>query len=231
MKKTHNFKGILFTLLAFLIFSSFFTTSSIVWAQVVPTPISVGCGQTYQGSNYSCTCPTGSSLLRRGNMSPDVMCCGVVSGSSCLASAGPTTGPGTPTVGPGTIVPTPDDPIDPFEGVSSKTFDTLNPLKIGGSDSDDVTVFEESQYVNQLSKPGLFINRFLWFAFPIASLILFVMIVAGGFQILAGATSKKSIEEGRKRVVAAIVGFMLLFSSYWIIQIIEKIFGLNIFNS
>lgn len=101
--------------------------------------------------------------------------------------------------------------------VTSDVLDSFDPLKVAGS-----------PHAAELSTPGGIISRALTFAFPIAGLALFVMIVAGGLQILAGATNAKSLEEGKKRVTMAIVGFLILFASYWVAQILEIIFGVKI---
>ncbi|HYD34909.1 MAG TPA: hypothetical protein VD999_02480 [Vitreimonas sp.] len=112
----------------------------------------------------------------------------------------------------------PADALRDFDKVDKATLDALNPLK-----------FMNSPVANELSTPGGFISRFLLFAFPIAGLILFVMIVWGGFEMLSGAASKKSIDSGRQRITAAILGFMMLFCAYWIMQIVEIILGVTIF--
>lgn len=115
-------------------------------------------------------------------------------------------GDGTPGINPA------GQPVD------AGTLDALNPLKTEGS-----------AYADDFSKPGGIVSRFLGnFAFPIAGLILFVMIVWGGFEMLAGAPTKKSIDAGKQRVTAALVGFMLLFASYWIAKILEMMFGISI---
>lgn len=101
--------------------------------------------------------------------------------------------------------------------VTSDVLDSFDPLKVAGS-----------AQAGTLSTPGGIISRALEFIFPIAGLALFVMIVAGGLQILAGASNAKSLEEGKKRVTMAIIGFLILFASYWIAQILEVIFGVNI---
>ncbi len=75
---------------------------------------------------------------------------------------------------------------------------------------------------------GMFINQTLNLIFPLAGLILFVMIVWGGFEMLTSAANKKGLDAGKQRVVSALIGFLLLFSSYWIIQIIEHITQVNI---
>jgi hypothetical protein len=101
--------------------------------------------------------------------------------------------------------------------VTSDVLDTFDPLIISGS----------AQQAT-LSTPGGIISRALEFIFPIAGLALFIMIVAGGLQILAGASNSKALQEGQKRVTMAIVGFLILFASYWIAQILEIIFGVTI---
>lgn len=92
-----------------------------------------------------------------------------------------------------------------------------NPLTIGGS-----------QYAEELSTPGGIVSRALVFIFPLAGMILFAMILWGGFDILATSATKKSIDAGKKRVITSIIGFLILFSSYWIVQILEVIFGFKI---
>lgn len=107
--------------------------------------------------------------------------------------------------------------IDDFEKVTKSTLDSLNPLK-----------FEGSPVEAELSTPEGLIGRIVTFLFPLAGLILFGMIVAGGIEMMLGAAGKKSIENGKNRVTAAIIGFILLFSSYWLVQIVELILGIDI---
>lgn len=127
----------------------------------------------------------------------------------------PSGGGNTPTPsGGGNGEPTPT-PVDIFAGPSNDNFNQLNPLRMFGG------------HVDELSSPGGIVSRILLFAFPLAGLILFVMIVWGGFEMISGATSK-GIEAGRQRVTAAVVGFLLLFVAYWVFQIVEVIFGLQI---
>lgn len=95
-------------------------------------------------------------------------------------------------------------------------FNALNPLIIGSNQANAA----------QFATPAGFINRALLFAFPIAGLILFVMILWGGFEMLAGATSKGK-DAGKQRIQAAVIGFFLLFMSYWLAKIIGFVFGIN----
>lgn len=110
-----------------------------------------------------------------------------------------------------------DVPLNPTSTLTAEDLDQLNPLVLYSDIEDD-----------DLTTPGGIITRVLRFAFPIAGLILFVMLVWSGFEILGGATEKKSIEAGKQRATAAVVGFGLLFMSYWFVQVLEVVFGVTI---
>jgi hypothetical protein len=114
--------------------------------------------------------------------------------------------------------PTADSPVDPDSlEVTSETLDSFDPLQIEGS-----------PYAQQFAKPAGIVSRVLDFAFPLAGIILFVMIVIGGFQMVMGAGEQKAMESGRQRVTYAIIGFILLFSVYWIAQILETLLNIKI---
>jgi hypothetical protein len=109
--------------------------------------------------------------------------------------------------------------INDFE-VTEGVLNELNPLKIAGN--------EDSA---QLSTPGGIVSRALnFFIFPIAGLILFIQLLLGGMQMLLGAANSKSVDEGKQKITAAIVGFIILFSAYWIAQLLELIFGIRILS-
>jgi hypothetical protein len=101
--------------------------------------------------------------------------------------------------------------------ITGSDLDNVNPLKIGGGDM-------------SLTTPGGIFSKVLDFSFPIAGAILFVMILWGGFEIVLGATEKKSYDAGKQRITAAVVGFLILFVSYWLVQIMEVVFGVKILN-
>jgi hypothetical protein len=102
---------------------------------------------------------------------------------------------------------------------SAETLNAINPLNIGGSNLG-----------TELSTPGGILTRALQgFIFPIAGIILFVQLLLGGFQMLTGAASK-GVDEGKQKITAAVIGFIILFAAYWIMQLIELIFGIRILS-
>jgi hypothetical protein len=79
-----------------------------------------------------------------------------------------------------------------------------------------------------LTTPGGIITRALPYLFSIAGIILFIMLMWGGFEVFFGATDPKSAESGKQRITNALVGFGLLFSVYWIAQILQVLFGISL---
>ena len=138
-----------------------------------------------------------------------------VDGVGCRPRVNP-----TPTdVPPGptpTNVPPPPDPLLPNDSFLIM----VNPFTLGGV-SGIINLF-------RFSKPGGILSALLPWLFTFAGLILFVMLLWGGFEMLSGAATPQSQQAGKQRITAALTGFALLFMSYWFAQIIEYIFGLNI---
>ncbi len=67
----------------------------------------------------------------------------------------------------------------------------------------------------------------------LAGIVLFFLLILGGFNYLAGAGQEKSnqVEKGKKAITGAIIGFLLVFAAYWIVQIISLLTGVKILNS
>lgn len=108
--------------------------------------------------------------------------------------------------------------LNPTQPLTNQTITELNPLKIA-----------DSPYLDQFSTPGGIISQVIFFAFPLAGIILLVMLVWAGFEMVSGATSKNAQEAGKQRATAAVLGFILLFVSYWIIRLVEAVTGAKIF--
>lgn len=75
---------------------------------------------------------------------------------------------------------------------------------------------------------GAVVSALLPYVLTAAGLVSFVFILFAGFQFLMSQGNPKQVEEARKKLTEAIIGFIVVFSSYWIIQIVEKILGVSI---
>jgi len=78
---------------------------------------------------------------------------------------------------------------------------------------------------------GEFVSVILPNVYILAAIILFFLIIFGGFSIITSAGDPEKAKEGQQTLTAALIGFLVIFTSYWIIQIIEVLTGVNLFNS
>lgn len=68
------------------------------------------------------------------------------------------------------------------------------------------------------------------YVFSIAGIILFGYLVWGGFDYLLSMGDPKKAEAGRNKITNAILGFIIIFISFWLVQIIDYIFKLGVYN-
>lgn len=67
------------------------------------------------------------------------------------------------------------------------------------------------------------------YVFPLAIIALFAMIVWGGLEVSIGGAKEQQnkIDMGKKRITAAVIGFVILFAAFWIIQLLGLVLGLD----
>lgn len=77
---------------------------------------------------------------------------------------------------------------------------------------------------------GAFISAILPNVYTIAGVILVFLLIFGGFTYImnAGKQDTEGIQKGKNAITAALLGFGLIFGSWWIIQIVEIITGMDI---
>jgi hypothetical protein len=79
--------------------------------------------------------------------------------------------------------------------------------------------------------PATLISLIVNNLYVIAGIILFFFIIAGGLSILLNPGNADKAKQGSKTITTAIIGFVVLFSSYWIIRIIEAITDIQILGT
>lgn len=78
--------------------------------------------------------------------------------------------------------------------------------------------------------PATLVTLIVRNSLTIAGIILLVLIIAGGFMMIASAGSgdQKKAATAKTMITDAAIGFLVIFLSYFIIQIIEVITGVQI---
>lgn len=89
-----------------------------------------------------------------------------------------------------------------------------------------------NENLKSVDKLGTLVSTIASNAIIIAGLILLFFIVAGGIAYIssAGKNNPEGMEKGKKTIMSALIGFIVVFAAYWIVQLIGKITGIDIFN-
>lgn len=76
--------------------------------------------------------------------------------------------------------------------------------------------------------PSLVVSRLLTFAIVGAGLFFFVRLISAGYGYLTNAGDQNKIQNASKELLNAVVGLLVVISAYFIIQIIQVIFGIKV---
>lgn len=77
------------------------------------------------------------------------------------------------------------------------------------------------------SNLGYIITIALRYVFAIAGILLLIYIILSGFKLFTSGGDQKKISEAKASLSNAIVGFVIVFIAFWIVQLSGSIFGLN----
>jgi len=81
---------------------------------------------------------------------------------------------------------------------------------------------------SKFSDVGSIVTTLLPYVYVVAGLILLVMLIAGGITLMTAAGNPDKIKSGYGRITSALVGFLIIFISFIVAQLVEIIFGVAI---
>jgi len=84
----------------------------------------------------------------------------------------------------------------------------------------------------QTAGVGSLVSTIVSAALVLAGIIVLVFFILGGIGMIssAGNDNPEGAAKAKQALTSAAIGFIIVFAAYWIIQIIEKITGVNILN-
>lgn len=88
-------------------------------------------------------------------------------------------------------------------------------------------------FLSDIKDVGKLVSILVSNAMVIAGIILLFLMVFGGISMIAGAGSQnpEQVAKGRQAVTSALIGFIIVFAAYWIVQLIGAITGINILGT
>lgn len=84
--------------------------------------------------------------------------------------------------------------------------------------------------VSELGSPegiASLVSLFLKISFVLAGLILLFYFILGGIGMIAsaGESDPQKAEAAKKTVTSAVIGFVVVFASYWIVKLVGQLVG------
>ncbi len=120
------------------------------------------------------------------------------------------------------VVGTQRKPLVVFDSFFSYTFcmDVPAPVHIE-------TIFTPAKTFNTV---GSLTNVIVKNAFVVAGVIFLFLLIFGGFGYIvsAGNGDAKKMEQGKQAITSALIGLLIVFASYWIVQIVGIITGIKL---
>jgi hypothetical protein len=84
--------------------------------------------------------------------------------------------------------------------------------------------------LTKLEDIGSLVSIIVNAAFVLAGVILLFFFIFGGISIIAGAgkDNPEQAAKGKQAISSAVLGFIVVFAAYWIVQLIEVVTGIVI---
>jgi hypothetical protein len=79
-----------------------------------------------------------------------------------------------------------------------------------------------------LSDLEVLFQRVISIALGLGGIVLFIMLVVGGFKYLTSGGDPKAVESAQKTLTSAILGLVLLLSAYLILKLIGNFTGIDL---
>lgn len=73
--------------------------------------------------------------------------------------------------------------------------------------------------------PGI-VTFFLPIIFSLAGFILFIFVIYSGFDFLLSRGNAEKVSRAQGRLVAGLIGFIIIFVAYWLTQLLKFVFGI-----
>jgi hypothetical protein len=75
---------------------------------------------------------------------------------------------------------------------------------------------------------GCLFQRIVSYALGFAGIVLFILLLVGGFKFITSGGDPKAVEGARKTLTSAITGLVIILVSYLILVLISKITGVDV---
>lgn len=82
----------------------------------------------------------------------------------------------------------------------------------------------------ELGTLGGVVSSIVPYLFTIAGLLLLLYLIFGGFSLMMSRGDPKAMEAAKGKITNAAIGFAIVFTAYWLVQLLSAILGLQGFG-
>jgi hypothetical protein len=77
---------------------------------------------------------------------------------------------------------------------------------------------------------GEIINKIVPYILATGLVFVFIYLIIGGFGIMTSKADPKSMDAAKQKITYAIVGFIIIFTAFWIVQLLGLVTGIGNFG-
>jgi hypothetical protein len=94
----------------------------------------------------------------------------------------------------------------------------------------DITIYTgDSRYSTMEGlQPQMFVTTIINMLLGLAGVVSFIFLLWGGLQWIMAGGDKDALDKARKKIVGALIGLSIVFSSYAIIFILRMLFNIDV---
>lgn len=85
----------------------------------------------------------------------------------------------------------------------------------------------QSQFTFASGNIGDIVSSLISYLFPLAGILVLLYLLYGGFQMMLSRGDPKAMQSAKSKVTNALIGFVVIFTAYWIVQLIAVLLGLT----
>ncbi|MBI3290133.1 hypothetical protein HYZ78_01925 [Candidatus Microgenomates bacterium] len=100
-------------------------------------------------------------------------------------------------------------------------------LPVFAQDKVELKPGDQFKALGDLTVPSI-VSGFIRLTLVVAAIVFFFMLVIGGIRWILSGGDKTGTEAARSQITAALVGLVIVFAAWAILQLINTLFGINV---
>ncbi|MEK7168611.1 MAG: hypothetical protein AAB778_01235 [Patescibacteria group bacterium] len=76
--------------------------------------------------------------------------------------------------------------------------------------------------------PVLLLNAVIPYIYGVVGIVLLFNLISAGFKLMISQGEPKGIQEAQLKLKNSAIGFIILFTSYWIVKLVMQFLGIDV---